>query len=666
MFLLSCQETWPPQTPTITSIDPPEAEIGQEVTIQGQYFGTSQGTSTITFNGVDAGTASFWTAAVIKINVPVGGDTGPVVVTVSGQPSNAYNFLVKVTQTIGTEGGTIETATGNSIEIPTGAISEPMQVSVTPMTTESLPAGMPGEALPLGQMEILPHGITFNEPATIKIKLNDPSIPEGTVIPILYYDVNSQSYVFEGTNGVVDHEGFLVSDKIEHLSIFVAFGVWAQGLPDYKSQMIEALAQFFDTKNNLCGHSNWNAGFLSLGERERIEEFANNHALYVIVSPFLVGNSAAKYFPWFNTIALKVEPQAASETEIPNMYHEFVHHIFDVEENAFEQIGYEVSRSHEENVAYYFDTVASLWGFLGLIEGWLINQPCNYTKYSQYLNLFVTETTQHLDGALRTICSPDCNNDPIPNEVMAKFREFVGFDVDPVAIRNGYDSYPYPCGHCPAPECAVPADCLNDNACKDVDCVNGQCVYTDNTNPCDDGNFCTTNDTCSGGTCVGTPRDQDGDGHGSSLCGGDDCNDSDPMVYPGAPELCDGKDNNCNGTVDEGCGTLCPYGDGLYCGDPSKGQNSNYLYQCTNGSYSVYQECANGCQVNPPGTNDNCISECNCSIWQNASCGGGSCSPTQREQTRTCTPSGCLAETQCVSDPSCGPMTVRLYETKDL
>ena len=46
--------------------------------------------------------------------------------------------------------------------------------------------------------------------------------------------------------------------------------------------------------------------------------------------------------------------------------------------------------------------------------------------------------------------------------------------------------------------------------------------------------------------------DKDGDGQDCSDAQCPDCNDFDPSVYLDAPELCDNKDNNCNGIVDEG------------------------------------------------------------------------------------------------------------------
>lgn len=52
--------------------------------------------------------------------------------------------------------------------------------------------------------------------------------------------------------------------------------------------------------------------------------------------------------------------------------------------------------------------------------------------------------------------------------------------------------------------------------------------------------------------------DADGDGYTAvGACSGtmNDCNDNDATINPGAAEICgDGKDNNCNGTIDEGCG----------------------------------------------------------------------------------------------------------------
>ena len=69
-------------------------------------------------------------------------------------------------------------------------------------------------------------------------------------------------------------------------------------------------------------------------------------------------------------------------------------------------------------------------------------------------------------------------------------------------------------------------------------------------------------DNCDGFIDEGCPvvcTDQDGDGYfketGCSTAV--DCNDYDSFTYPGAPEICDGQDNNCDGNVDEG---LCPNG----------------------------------------------------------------------------------------------------------
>jgi hypothetical protein len=43
--------------------------------------------------------------------------------------------------------------------------------------------------------------------------------------------------------------------------------------------------------------------------------------------------------------------------------------------------------------------------------------------------------------------------------------------------------------------------------------------------------------------------DTDGDGYVEGI----DCDESNADVYPGATEVCDGVDNNCDCTVDEGC-----------------------------------------------------------------------------------------------------------------
>src|SRR6266851_4998488 len=79
-------------SPNITNLSAFTGSVGDPVIISGTNFGSSQGTSRVTFNGISAGTASSWSATSIGVVVPNGATTGPVVVTVGCVASNGPFF----------------------------------------------------------------------------------------------------------------------------------------------------------------------------------------------------------------------------------------------------------------------------------------------------------------------------------------------------------------------------------------------------------------------------------------------------------------------------------------------------------------------------------------------------------------------------------------------
>ena len=79
--------------PALNSITPTSGPTGTPVTLNGSNFGLTQGTSTVSFNGVPASVTS-WSDKTIAVAVPLYATTGVVVVKVNGVGSNGLTFTV--------------------------------------------------------------------------------------------------------------------------------------------------------------------------------------------------------------------------------------------------------------------------------------------------------------------------------------------------------------------------------------------------------------------------------------------------------------------------------------------------------------------------------------------------------------------------------------------
>jgi hypothetical protein len=131
--------------------------------------------------------------------------------------------------------------------------------------------------------------------------------------------------------------------------------------------------------------------------------------------------------------------------------------------------------------------------------------------------------------------------------------------------------------------------CNDNNVCTNDTCAAGSgCVFTNNTVSCNDNDACTTSDTCAAGSCVGGPALVCNDGNvcttdtcnpatgcettpitggGTTTCGTGVCQVTVTNCVAGVPqtcspgpasaEVCDGLDNNCNGSTDENGAALC-------------------------------------------------------------------------------------------------------------
>ncbi len=97
--------------------------------------------------------------------------------------------------------------------------------------------------------------------------------------------------------------------------------------------------------------------------------------------------------------------------------------------------------------------------------------------------------------------------------------------------------------------------------------------------------------------------DADGDSYGDNCSAGPDCDDNDSSINPGAAEICNGIDDNCDGQIDDGLPVATYYQDS----DSDGYGNPAVSMQACTAPAAGYVTDGTDCDDTDPDLHDNCI-----------------------------------------------------------
>ncbi len=196
-------------------------------------------------------------------------------------------------------------------------------------------------------------------------------------------------------------------------------------------------------------------------------------------------------------------------------------------------------------------------------------------------------------------------------------------------------------------------------------------------NDCDGLIDCQDLDCASSPVCQPICTDKDGDGYYAQAgCGSAvDCNDNDPTIYPGAPERCNNRDDDCDRVVDEGfdeenCTYTCQRQGYVWTG------NGGDLNCCGNDAleddpYQVVETLCDGHDNDCDGlVDEGCGTQCTDADGDGYAVEGGQCGPIDCDDTNASINPGAVEvcdnevddncnglvdcdDQQCSEDPAC-------------